>query len=191
MFVWLKNTGYLKHFQKSITWSVTLTDFVVQHWKVTFQLGIVLSKFRIQFRSNNDQSDWVWWQKRLWLPISVIKLHAWANWLFIDMELVFECLPWYLMNELRYRVECRREIPHLQGTMYYLAYIITTLPTTRNWLHSCFKKRTGCQSFMALNEVREVSATDWLSQIQACAWSFSVVEIPIKYFILYGKKILV
>ena len=80
--------------------------------------------------------------------------------------------------------------------MYYFVYKINISPIRRSWLNSCFKKRTHCHSFMALNRVSNVSAADWLSQTHVKNYRnfsrvvprfFSVVEIPTKHSSLYNQ----
>ena len=81
----------------------------------------------------------------------------------------------------------KREIPYLQATMYYFVYYINILLTRGGRPNSCFKKRTHCHSFTALNRASDISAVDWLSQThvkkygnfsRAVTRFFSVVEIP-------------
>ena len=48
--------------------------------------------------------------------------------------------------------------------MYYFVYYIKILLTRGSRLNLPFKKRTRCDSFMALNRAGDMSEADWLSQ---------------------------
>ena len=62
-----------------------------------------------------------------------------------------------------YRDNYAREIPYLQAILYHFVSCINTLLTRSSQIYSCFKKRTGCHSFIALNKVSDMAAADWLS----------------------------
>ena len=68
-----------------------------------------------------------------------------------------------MSHEWDIELNMRWEIWHFQATMYYFVYYMNIL-RTRSQLYSCFKKRMGCHSFMALKRVSDMSTADWLSQ---------------------------
>ena len=89
-------------------------------------------------------------------------------------------------NDWDIDLNTRSEIPHLQGTLYYLVYFINILLTRKSRLNSRFKMRTRCYSFLLLNRAGDLPAAQtyrkkYFNCSRVVLRFFSVVELTNRF----------